>query len=217
VPKSTRLPVIATCALLVFAWLAFIVHAGRTQAFDDSVRQTIHLYATPALTAIMRVFTFIGTSGFFAMVGALVVWWLIKAGCAAAAIWFIAVQISANLILKILQFAFHRARPEPFFGLSSPETYSFPSGHAMLSTVFYLSLATLLTRKTSIRIAAALLAFFIGLSRIYLGVHYPTDVLAGFAAAAFWLSAWVTCILSEWRLPHDPVHLRHDQRKTLLS
>jgi undecaprenyl-diphosphatase len=127
------------------------------------------------------------------------------------------VQISANLMLKILQFAFHRARPNPFFGLSTPESYTFPSGHAMLSTVFFLSLAMLITRKPAARIAAAILAFFIGLSRIYLGVHYPTDVLAGFAAGAFWLSAWVTCILCEWRLPHDPVHLRHDQRKTLLS
>jgi len=191
VPKNTRLPVVAACALLIFAWIGSAVAAGRTQAFDDLVRQTIHSYSTPALTAVMRALTFIGTSGFFAIVGVLVVWWAIKARRKAAAIWFIALQISANLVLKILQFAFHRARPEPFFGLSTPETYSFPSGHAMLSTVFYLSLALLITRKTPIRIAAALLAFLIGLSRIYLGVHYPADVLAGFAAGAFWLSAWV--------------------------
>jgi undecaprenyl-diphosphatase len=186
-----RMLIIAALASLAFVWLAFVVVNGETVAFDNSVRQAVHSFASPALTRVMLVLTFIGTNGFMAVVGAAFVWWLIKTCRIRDAVWLIAVQIGANLLLQILQFAFHRLRPEPFFGLAKPTSYSFPSGHALLSTVFYLSLAFVMTRNRVIRIAAALLALCIGLSRVYLGVHYPTDVLAGFAAGAFWLSVWV--------------------------
>ena len=186
------MPIIAALAALIFVWLAVAVVSGWTVAFDSSVRQAIHSFATPALTRVMLAFTFVGTTGFIAIVGVLVVWWLIKTSRSRDAIWLIAQQISAYLVLQILQFAFHRLRPDPFFGLAEPNSYSLPSGHAMLSTVFYLALAILMTRKPAARAAAVLLALFIGVSRIYLGVHYPTDVLAGFAAGVFWLSAWLS-------------------------
>jgi membrane-associated phospholipid phosphatase len=182
---------IAAFSLLIFVWLAFAVINGQAAGFDSAVREAFHSLATPALTQVMLVLTFIGRTGFIALAGAPFVWWLIKTSRVRDAIWLIALQIGANLLLEILQFAFHRARPEPFFGLAKPNSYSFPSGHALLSTVFYLSLAILMTRNPAIRAAAALLALLIGFSRIYLGVHYPTDVLAGFAAGAFWLSLWV--------------------------
>jgi undecaprenyl-diphosphatase len=189
--SHNRMLIIAALAALIFVWLAFAVVNGQTVAVDSSVRQAIHSFATPALTGLMLGFTFIGTTAFIALIGALCVWRLIKMSRLRDAIWLIAVQIGANLLLQILQFAFHRPRPDPFFGLPKPASYSFPSGHALLSTVFYLSLAILMTRNPAIRAAAALLAFLIGFSRVYLGLHYPTDVLAGFAAGAFWLSAWV--------------------------
>lgn len=189
--NHNRMLIIAAFAALIFVWLAYEVVSGQTVAFDNSIREAVHLFATPVLTRVMLTLTFIGTTGFIALVGAPFIWWLIKNKHLRDAIWLIAVQIGANLLLQILQFAFHRARPEPFFGLAKPDSYSFPSGHALLSTVFYLSLAILMTRNVAIRIATALLALLIGLSRVYLGVHYPTDVLAGFAAGAFWLSAWV--------------------------
>jgi undecaprenyl-diphosphatase len=189
--NHNRMLVIGACAALIFVWLAFAVVNGETAGFDSSVRQSMYSFATPALTRIMLGFTFVGTNGFIAIVGAVFVWWLIKNKHIRDAIWLIALQISANLLLQVLKLAFHRPRPAPFFGLSIPESYSFPSGHALLPTVFYLSLAILMTRNFAIRIAAALLALCIGLSRAYLGVHYPTDVLAGFAAGVFWLAAWV--------------------------
>lgn len=100
-----------------------------------------------------------------------------------------------NLILKCL---FQRQRPD-LPHLVEASGFSFPSGHAMMSFIFYGLLAYLIllnfphkkTRRTVIGITAAII-FFIGLSRIYLGVHYPSDVLAGFAAGSFWL---VACIL----------------------
>jgi undecaprenyl-diphosphatase len=94
-----------------------------------------------------------------------------------------------------LKFAFQRARPEPFFG-TAPETYSFPSGHALFSACFYGVFAWLLGtafRNRGVRaaiwtISLALIAA-IGLSRLYLGFHYPTDVIAGYLVAAFWTTA----------------------------
>lgn len=189
--NHNRMLIIAGFAVLIFVWLAFAMVNGQTAGFDASVRSDLHSIATPSLTRAMLGFTFVGTNGFLAVVGAVFVWWLIRNRRFRDVIWFIALQISANLALQILKFAFHRPRPEPFFGLSIPESYSFPSGHALMSTVFYLSLAILVTRNLAVRVAAAVLALFIGFSRAYLGVHYPTDVLAGFAAGVFWLSTWV--------------------------
>jgi undecaprenyl-diphosphatase len=88
-----------------------------------------------------------------------------------------------------LKYAFHRARPEPFFAMA-PETYSFPSGHALFSTCFYGALAGLLAAnvkgaslRAAIWVAAGMLVLAIGLSRVYLGVHYPTDVIGGYLVA----------------------------------
>jgi undecaprenyl-diphosphatase len=82
----------------------------------------------------------------------------------------------------------------PFFG-AVPQTYSFPSGHSLFSFCFYGVLAGLITARIESRplriliwILAATLVFSIGLSRIYLGVHYPSDVLGGYLAGTIWVS-----------------------------
>jgi undecaprenyl-diphosphatase len=106
--------------------------------------------------------------------------------------------VSGSVVLDTsLKLLFHRVRPEPFFG-PLPHSYSFPSGHALSSFCFYGILAGLLdTRirslavRISIWIVAALLVLAIGVSRIYLGVHYPTDVIAGYVAAAVWVSTLI--------------------------
>jgi undecaprenyl-diphosphatase len=108
------------------------------------------------------------------------------------------------LVLDLaLKYAFHRHRPTPFFG-NLPTTYSFPSGHSLFSFCFYGTLAGLMAARTSskplkavIYVLAAVLIFGIGLSRIYLGVHYPTDVVAGYLAAGIWVTTVVE--LDRWR------------------
>jgi undecaprenyl-diphosphatase len=89
-----------------------------------------------------------------------------------------------------------RDRPSPFFDTPLPSSYSFPSGHALCSLCFYGSLAWIYAAHVRSKLAqasmwllSALLIFLIGLSRVYLGVHYPSDVLAGYAAAFVWFSA----------------------------
>ena len=92
-----------------------------------------------------------------------------------------------SLLMAALKIGFHRHRPEPFFDTRLPSSYSFPSGHAMLSFCLCLSAAALFSanrKSPSVRIAISTfwigLSLAIGYSRIYLGVHYPSDVIAGY-------------------------------------
>ena len=111
----------------------------------------------------------------------------------------------------VLKTVFHRHRPEPFFDTRLPASYSFPSGHAMLSFCLCLSAAALFAssrRNLLVRITIwtfwAGLSGAIGYSRIYLGVHYPSDVLAGYLAALVWSLA-VGSAYQKWRkVPRAP-------------
>lgn len=188
-PLRPKQLVSAAFSLLLFVYLAHAVSAGTATTFDSTVRQTIHSWSFPALTTLMLVFTFLGRDGFLATLGVPFIWYLVRKNRRTDAIRLAAIPLTAELLLQILKEYFHRARPEPFFNLATPGSFSFPSGHALMSTVFYLTLATVMTTKPAIRAAAVALAGCIGLSRVYLGVHYPTDVLAGFAAGAFWFVA----------------------------
>ena len=106
---------------------------------------------------------------------------------------FVIAVLGANILDEGMKLAFHRTRPVPWFDYPQPPSYSFPSGHSFVSFCFYFSLAEILIRddwpsgrKVAIWAAAAAMTIAIGFSRAYLGVHYPTDVLAGFVAAIAW-------------------------------
>lgn len=100
---------------------------------------------------------------------------------------------------KTLKLAFDRTRPDIVPHLVEVSTSSFPSGHSMASSVVYITLAALLAQASQSRrekiyiiLAAFFLTFVIGLSRVFLGVHYPTDVLAGWSAGTAWaLVCWL--------------------------
>jgi len=104
-------------------------------------------------------------------------------------------MVGAATLDSVLKLAFHRLRPVAYYGVS-PRSYSFPSGHALGSLCFYGILAAVLSDRATSRkqqffiwLTAAVLAASIGFSRIYLGVHYPIDVTAGYLAGAVWVTA----------------------------
>jgi undecaprenyl-diphosphatase len=186
---------IAATALFVFGWLAEEMLEGDTRQFDALVRTAVHHLATPGLTRLMLVFSFLGSAAAVtAMCLVAICVFLYYRRTRAAAL--LAVTMLGVVALDVaLKLAFHRPRPVPFFG-STPSSYSFPSGHALGSFCFYGMLAAILAArvrgrgtKFCIWMAAALLVGMIGFSRIYLGVHYPSDVIAGYCAAVVWVGA----------------------------
>lgn len=105
--------------------------------------------------------------------------------------------IGGTILNNVLKGVFGRPRPDLVAHLVEVQTLSFPSGHAMLAAVAYLTLGALLAQvqrrrriKVYIVAVAVVLTVLIGFSRVYLGVHWPTDVLAGWAVGAAWAMAW---------------------------
>ena len=191
--------------LILFAWLSEEVFEGGLRQFDSGVRMKVHEFFSPQLTRFMQDMTFLGSIGFLTTLFAIIVAvWLAK-GLKRPAVWLM-IAVGGSVILDIsLKLSFHRTRPTPFVGIA-PQTYSFPSGHALSSFCFYFVLAGLLCvriQSLAMRIfiwtASAALVFAIGLSRIYLGVHYPTDVIAGYVAAAAWVSALLFAVYARRR------------------
>jgi undecaprenyl-diphosphatase len=195
--------------LVLFGWLAEEVFEGELQQFDLYTRNFVHQFATPPLTRIMQGFTELGSVGGLSILFGIAFACFLLAKLRGPSVWLL-VGMGGTMILNVtLKLAFHRARPEPYFG-PMPSSYSFPSGHAMGSFVFYGLIAGILCARISSQLgrlmiwsAATILVTAIGLSRIYLGVHYPTDVIAGYAAGAVWVSTLLFL---------DRVELRHQPR-----
>ena len=184
----------AIAALIFFGWLADEVLEGETRHFDEVTRAAVHQFASPVLTTIMRGLSFVGSTLALTIASIAVVVCLAMRKLGREAKLFALTMLGGALLNTILKLAFKRTRPIPFFNLSTPETYSFPSGHSLMSACFFGALAALLTARIKSRrlriilwIVATAMFLLIGLSRIYLGVHYTTDVIAGFAAALIWV------------------------------
>lgn len=188
---------ISLCILFGVAFI-FIVTAILSEtinSFDRSIIDTIQGLETPWLTPIMLTFTFIGSTKVVMLliiaVTALLLWGM---RARRQAYFFFFAMIGTGVLNQTLKFIFKRVRPE-FHRLIEVGGYSFPSGHTMMSFSFYLLLAYILwrrTRSTSGKVALVAFAIvmfsMIAISRIYLGVHYPSDILGGMMASAFWLT-----------------------------
>ena len=185
---------------------------GETRAFDESVllmlRDTsdLGMPVGPAwLTKVMTDLTALGGVTVLTLIVTLVVVYLaLRRKFRTAA--FVTVSILGGWGLSsIMKLGIARPRPEVVQHLVEVTDMSFPSGHAMLSAITYLTLGAMLSRieeQPSLRyffpLVAVVLTLLIGLSRVYLGVHYPTDVLGGWAAGTVWAcGSW---FVARWML-----------------
>jgi undecaprenyl-diphosphatase len=207
---GSHVNIVLIVALLVVAttWgfvaLAGEVKEGDTQKFDNWAVRVLRQPNDPAtpvgpkwLPEVGRDLTALGGVAVLTLVTTAVAGYLLLAE-KNHLMWLMLGAIGSGLLLSTaLKHVYDRPRPELVPHLSGVYTTSFPSGHSMLSAIAYLTLGALLTRTVESRvikfyfIAVALtLSFLVGVSRVYMGVHYPTDVLAGWAAGLAWALLW---------------------------
>jgi membrane-associated phospholipid phosphatase len=175
-----------------FLLLAHATLGGRLTLFDRAV--TVHIYAlrSPALTGIMEWLSFLGEQGI--IIASVAICTALAAGKRWRELGTYLAIVGGNEILNlVLKLAISRPRPT-FLPLVHEPGYSFPSGHAQDSVVFYGAIAYWLWRSARNKkpanawfALAAAAALAVGLSRIYLGAHFPSDVLAGYLIGAAWL------------------------------
>jgi undecaprenyl-diphosphatase len=184
---------VAIAGTYAFAKIARLVRGGYTQPFDDAVMRWMCNNQTPWVESLMVDVTMLGT-------------WIVVlsiVGIAGLFLWLTRHKYSTALLLvataggiglnNILKIGFARPRPQIFEWGTHVASWSFPSGHAMSSTVVYITVAYLaarlqkshLARLTTLSIAALIVAV-ICFSRMYLGVHYPSDVAAGVIIGLAW-------------------------------
>lgn len=184
---------LAGVCVFLFALLAIGVVSHQVASVDLLLRSAIHFRSSHSLTTIARAWTILGSPTVIYVLAGVVTFFLVYAGKRHAALFLVVTMVGAAILENALKFAFRIPRPAPFFG-TDPASYSFPSGHALYSTCLYGSLLVLffpraegLRQKAIAAGGATILVLGIGFSRIYLGVHYPSDVAGGYLIAIFWL------------------------------
>ncbi|MDB4909582.1 MAG: hypothetical protein JWO39_405 [Gemmatimonadetes bacterium] len=185
--------------LLGFASLAEgFNETGRLARLDLAVLNWLQLHGSEGGERVFVFVSWLGAPVLVAVDLTVAVWLALRRMWRWFALWTIAI-VGGMLLDEILKLAFRRARPSVASEFISSGSWSFPSGHAMNSLVGYAMLAFLLRERlanprarTAVTVGAVLLIAAIGFSRLYLGVHYLSDVTAGYLAGSAWVLACVT-------------------------
>jgi undecaprenyl-diphosphatase len=195
---------IVALGALAFMAIADEALEGDTHAFDESILLALREPGDasnpigPAwLADMMADLTALGGTAVLTLLVVGVVFYLLSVDKRGTALLVGGAVGSGAILSALLKLGFERPRPDLVAHLSHAYSSSFPSGHALLSAVTYLTLGVLLARaherrrtKIIVMTYGVTLTVLIGLSRIYLGVHWPTDVMAGWALGAAWAAAW---------------------------
>ena len=187
--------VICVGALILFYLLAnAVTNKGAVVQLDDNVAAVLNSWATPDMTRLMLGISLFGLQILWAVVAAVAVYCWIKRQWNHLAMWLIA-WLGSELLTQILKLSFHRPRPVVPHPLITAAQFSFPSGHASVSLVVYGMLAFFILLavrsaaiKTLVLVATILFVLLIGISRLYLGVHFFSDVAAGYVTGVIWLT-----------------------------
>jgi membrane-associated phospholipid phosphatase len=163
--------------------------------WDVDFARWLHEHSSPSLVDVFQVVTWAGNAIVLALVTALALALLLRRRMVGAAVLVVAVAAGIEALNAGLKLAFHRPRPELAF--VHLDTYSFPSGHAAGSAAIYSLLAVLVARRLGlggrilVGVATVALLLVIGFSRLYLGAHYLSDVLAGLSLGLAWTAGWL--------------------------
>lgn len=193
--QLTRAFFISLICLIGFGATALLVSDKRIARLDNAIITLVRQLESPAMTNIMKFFTYIGGGLPATVISLLVLFFLYKVlHHRKELILFIGVVLGSELLNLALKFIFHRARPD-LHRIVNASGFSFPSGHSMAAFSLYGVIAFLLWRHIPTSFGRGMLICLsvfmigaIGVSRIYLGVHYPSDVIGGFLASGCWLA-----------------------------
>ncbi|MGY3779333.1 phosphatase PAP2 family protein [Isobaculum melis] len=182
--------------LSLFSFIAFNIQKNTAlrQQFDTTITSWVRGNMTDLKTTFFKSLTQLGNPLVVVLLSAVIVLFLLKKKEITVSLWFVQnMALGAGLLNKIMKEIFRRPRPD-LTHLVVEKSWSFPSGHSMASMMFfgsliYLSYQTIQNRwlKTSLICLASIMILMIGISRIYLGVHYPSDILGGYLLALTWL------------------------------
>ena len=190
--------------LVAFAALALVVRGPEVNALDASASAFVHSFASPIMDALMTAASAVGSGPALLVLAAATAAVALVRGRPALAAFLAVASVGVVLLNDGLKLVVARSRPTFDWAAVLPD-YSYPSGHAMQSIVVLVAVAfvawALLGRRVGIvaTVVALGLALLIGLSRIYLGAHYLTDVIGGLLAGAAWLILVVWAFRAAWR------------------
>lgn len=185
--------VVAAFLTWVFGEFAEGVMAGSTQAFDETVLRWVSTHHTPAMDKAMLEITALGTGVVVFMIVGVAALFLTLTRHKYSALLLLVATAGGGLLNLVLKLRFDRPRPHVFeWGIQAMSS-SFPSGHAMSAAIVYSTVAYLAARlqkrlwaRWLTLFGAAIVIILISASRLYLGVHYPSDVLAGVIVGVAW-------------------------------
>jgi undecaprenyl-diphosphatase len=184
---------LAIVATLLFGEFAETVMAGKTQAFDDAVLRWMGAHHTKLLDNVMLEITALGTGSSVMMMVCVAAMFLALTRHRYSALLLLVATTGGIALNNVLKIFFDRPRPHVIVWVTHANSSSFPSGHAMTATVVYCTVAYLaarLQRRTWARwltlFLAGIVIALISVSRVYLGVHYPSDVAAGAIVGVAW-------------------------------
>lgn len=191
--------ILVGACLALFVWLTIAVIGGRTELWDTRLMLALAEERRPWLTWLMMGLSVAGSGIVEFPLAILLLFGLVVRGRASEARWYAAAVLSGWALYAIAKFAVHRPRPHVVSRLMhGAGWFSYPSGHSMLAPlVFGLGIIawaapwpSALLRRSALALAA-LLAIGVGVSRVYLGAHYPTDVLGGLLLGTAWSGLWL--------------------------
>lgn len=204
-------------ALVLSVWafgglLEEVLDDATLVSWDRVAHVWMHAHASAAGLAFFDAVTVLGSVGVWVVV-LLAALWLRRSGHTLLLSVWLGTNVGGLLVQLALKTFVHRARPQYAAAYLHGHSYSFPSGHAMQSSIAYVMLVVVgsvasdawRARRALLLAIAIALALLIGVSRVYLGVHYPSDVVGGFAAGTAWVlaSSIVLGLLDDRRARHD--------------